>query len=253
MTDELRRAVDFMQSVDDRVVERHVPFAHGVALFNDRLDRVHDLNFLRVEHPAWGDDLIAEADRLQAHLRHRQLRVDDEALGRELEGEFRRPGWEIQRNLVMLYRDDLPGSPDLVEESTLDALAGMTADSLRSEPWGRDEEVVRQLVERRRLVDRAIATRYFTVAADGRPVSRCELYLEDSIAQVEDVETIAAYRNRGYGRAVVEAAVRAALEAGSEFLFIIADADDWPKELYRKIGFEDAGLTYRFVRKPNDG
>jgi hypothetical protein len=31
---------------------------------------------------------------------------------------------------------------------------------------------------------------------------------------------------------------------------LLAEADDWPKELYRKLGFEAAGSVWAFLLKP---
>jgi predicted GNAT family acetyltransferase len=56
------------------------------------------------------------------------------------------------------------------------------------------------------------------------------------------------HRRRGYGRAVVEAATRASLESGNELTFLVADDDDWPKEMYARIGYEPAGRRFEFTR-----
>ena len=57
------------------------------------------------------------------------------------------------------------------------------------------------------------------------------------IAQVEDVATLRDFRRRGLARATVTAAVDAALAMGHEAIFIVADDDDWPKDLYARLGF----------------
>ena len=85
---------------------------------------------------------------------------------------------------------------------------------------------------------------------DGRPVSVCELYTRDNVAQIEDVGTLEAYRNLGLARAVVLHAVTAARAAGCDLVFLEADADDWPRELYGRLGFRPIGQIYAFVRKP---
>jgi hypothetical protein len=35
-------------------------------------------------------------------------------------------------------------------------------------------------------------------------------------------------------------------------VFLVADDDDWPKEMYAKLGFEEAGRTFQFLLKPAD-
>jgi len=72
------------------------------------------------------------------------------------------------------------------------------------------------------------------------------LMSHDAVGQVEDVSTLPAFRNRGYARAVVSAAVTASRDAGHALTFIIADEDDWPRRLYAKLGFAPVGTTSRF-------
>jgi ribosomal protein S18 acetylase RimI-like enzyme len=65
-------------------------------------------------------------------------------------------------------------------------------------------------------------------------------------AQVEDVGTLPEHRNRGYAKAVVLAAIAAAREDGADFVCLVADANDWPKELYRRLGFDEIGHYTKF-------
>ena len=70
------------------------------------------------------------------------------------------------------------------------------------------------------------------------------------IAEVDDVATLPAFRNRGYGSAVTLRAVEEAVMAGHDLTFLIADDENWPKELYAKLGFEPIGRTWSFLRTP---
>ena len=79
----------------------------------------------------------------------------------------------------------------------------------------------------------------------------CELYLEGGTAQIEDVATAERFRKRGLATAVVITAVEAARAAGADFIFLIADAEDWPKQMYAKLGFEEIGITYEFMIPPD--
>src|SRR5436309_1584776 len=58
----------------------------------------------------------------------------------------------------------------------------------------------------------------------------------------------AAARRRGYARAVVSAATRASLEARNEITFLVADDEDWPKDLYASLGYEPIGRRFEFTR-----
>ena len=60
------------------------------------------------------------------------------------------------------------------------------------------------------------------------------------------------YRGRGLGKAVTARAAAESVAAGHDLTFLVADADDWPKELYRRLGFRDTGgRTWDFVREPS--
>lgn len=67
---------------------------------------------------------------------------------------------------------------------------------------------------------------------------------------LEDVATLAAHRNRGLARAVVLRAVEEAQMAGADLVFLVADENDWPKGLHRRLRFDPAGLTFGFLRRP---
>jgi predicted GNAT family acetyltransferase len=67
---------------------------------------------------------------------------------------------------------------------------------------------------------------------------------------VEEVGTLPSHRNRGYARAVVLAAVAASVAAGHDLTFIGAYADDWPRRLYARLGFEEIGEEVVLYRKP---
>ena len=82
---------------------------------------------------------------------------------------------------------------------------------------------------------------------DGVDASHATVYSDGRIAQVEDVATLEAYRNRGLARAVVSAAIDAALQAPHELVFIVAADDDWPKQLYARLGFEPIGYAWGFA------
>ena len=74
------------------------------------------------------------------------------------------------------------------------------------------------------------------------------MYLYEGAAQVEDVNTLEAFRNRGAGRAVVLAAIAEARAAGADLVWLLADADDWPQHLYAKLGFERVGGAWQFTK-----
>ncbi|MDQ3823713.1 MAG: GNAT family N-acetyltransferase [Actinomycetota bacterium] len=251
--DELGRARAFLRALPLELAEETRPSRFGVAAFVHSLPRVYWLNLLSVEPGTrtTADELAAEADRVQAPagLTHRKLSVYDE-LGYDVEDAFRGMGWRVERHVVMTHERpaDLASGP--VEEIGFDELEHVWAAGIRSEPWGRDEDVVRQLVaaQHRRRVGAEV--RYLAARAEGEIASYCELLSDGETAQVESVMTLERFRGRGLAKAVVSHAVREARAAGNSLVFLVADDADWPKELYARLGFEARGHSWELTREP---
>jgi mycothiol synthase len=64
---------------------------------------------------------------------------------------------------------------------------------------------------------------------------------------IDEVGTLMTARGRGLARAVVSAAIDAAIGEGCDPIFVPADADDWPQLLYAKLGFEPLGTQVAFT------
>ena len=256
MPNELDRALAFETALRARCAERIVPFRFGHAYFNDSYPRVWDLNLLLVEDRREVDpgELAAEAELLHtdAGHAHRRAEVLYDAVGAGLERFFRRIGWQVDRGVVMVYRGEGGRSGDTasVQEVERGDLLSFRQEIARAEPWATDDEIVREVVEAGALWERAGRARYFALPVDGAPVAAAELYSDGRIAQVEDVATLQAHQGRGHASAVVLRAVEEALAAGHDLVFLTADAGDWPKELYARLGFEDVGHTWSFLRTP---
>jgi predicted GNAT family acetyltransferase len=116
---------------------------------------------------------------------------------------------------------------------------------LANEPWA-SPEVLEQIFAAKALIGRRVRTRFFAVQLDSEVVSYSDLYLDGADAQVEDVGTVPEQRGRGYAKAVVLGAIAEARQAGAEFICLVADANDWPKELYRRLGFDEVGHYTKF-------
>jgi predicted GNAT family acetyltransferase len=85
---------------------------------------------------------------------------------------------------------------------------------------------------------------------DGEIVSYADLYTDGADAQIEDVGTLPEHRGQGYATAVVLAAAAVARSDGADFSFLVADAEDWPKGLYRRLGFDELGNYTKFFAPP---
>lgn len=257
MTSELARAHAFEEALDERCAERIVPFRFGRAFFNDTFSQVWDLNVLRVENPAGAtaEALAAEAERLHsdAGQRHRSVAVADEQAGEELAESFRALGWRADRFLTMAWRGGGERNVDTSAVSEVDAasLRRLREEIARAEPWAVSDEVTRMVVDSARLYGRTANARHFAVRVNGEAASAADLYSDGRTAQVEDVATLPEHRGRGHASAVVVRAVEEAVAAGHDFVFLVADAEDWPKKLYARLGFVPLGRKWRFLKTPS--
>jgi ribosomal protein S18 acetylase RimI-like enzyme len=251
-TDELARAWQAMRQTEFRGT-REEPWRFGTVAFTPELPLRHDSNFLiagELPEGVSARELADDAERLLggAGLRHRMVVVPSPP-GEALVPGFRELGWDVHRHLIMVRRrpPDQPVDTSVVVEVDEPTLRPFREAVTRTYPWG-TAEVARQLAEAKRLVRGT--TRFLAVVAEGEIVSCADLYLSDGDAQIEDLVTLETFRGRGYARALVVAAAERAERAGADFVFLVADDEDWPKELYQRLGFDPLAPYWKFVRVP---
>jgi ribosomal protein S18 acetylase RimI-like enzyme len=253
MTTELERAIAFEEALREAAVERIEPNPLGTAVFTDSLPRIWSLNHLRVERTnATADEIAVEADRLQAGLEHRRVTIEDESTGRALEPGFTTLGWKPDVFLFMVPRRDphRPVDTSVAVEVERDQLRPIREAILGEWLGDAEGEVMTQLAESDRRFAQAGRARHFAVFVDGRPVSSTDLYSDGRTAQIEDVGTLPDHRGAGHASAVVMKALEEARARGHEFIFLVADARDWPKEMYRRLGFDGVGERYSYLLHP---
>jgi len=248
----LDRVRAFLRETDERICDERRATPHGVALLTPSLPLVWQLNAIRVEDPdSSAADLVAEADELLAAVAHRKLVVHAEDVGARLAPALTAQGWNAFRLLVMVRRrpPDRPAEAGLGAEVSQERGAAVLAAFRREQPFGWQEEAIRQLAGMDERFARAWSTRDFAAPADGLGCS-CRLYSDGTVAQVDEVGTLEARRGRGYARATVLAAADAAAAEGCDPVFLVTDASDWPQHLYRKLGFDAIGAVYEFLKLP---
>jgi ribosomal protein S18 acetylase RimI-like enzyme len=138
---------------------------------------------------------------------------------------------------------DLPPADEVSQEE----LEPVWAEANRADGQIDDEEVIRQLAQGKRVLLSAIDVRFFGARADDEIGAYCELYSLEGTGQIENVLTLQRHRNRGLARALVLRALASSRASGNDLTFLLANRDDWPKELYRKLGFDEVGFIYDFV------
>ena len=243
MADHLARAYAFLERAD-MAGQRTEPSSVGAAVFDEAVPRRLDSNYLHVKREADGETVQAEAERLQRRMIH----VSDSELGEQLAPHFKKQAWLVRRHVVMaqLREPERAGDLSIVSEVEEPMLRAARYQVVTGEPWAKPE-VMEQLFAAKELIGQRVAARHFAVVLDGKVVSYTDLYQDGADAQVEDVGTLQEHRKRGYASAVVLAAIAEARKDGAEFVFLVADQEDWPKELYRRLGFDELGYYVKFI------
>ena len=85
-------------------------------------------------------------------------------------------------------------------------------------------------------------------ARGGRAVAFAQLEHDGDAAEITQVYVHPQYRGGGRGTAMTRAAIEAAGDVRD--LWIVADDEDRPKELYARLGFRPAWTTMEFTRWP---
>jgi len=242
MREELARAYAFLARGDmggTRVEET----SSGRAVFTDELPHRLDGNYLWVDRYAAPEELVDEAARRERRL----IFVPDPEIGDRLAPWFEQRGWRVDRHVVMaqLRKPERKADLSVVHEVGEEELRPARTQVLRDQPWA-TEEVLAQIFAAKRLIGERVRTRFFAAVVGEEVVSYSDLYVDDADAQIEDVGTLPEHRDRGYATAVVLAAIAAARSEGAEFVCLVADANDWPKELYGKLGFDTVGHYTKF-------
>jgi GNAT superfamily N-acetyltransferase len=258
MRTELERAVAFEEALREAAVDLVEPNPLGSAVFTDSLPLVWSLNLLRVDRPeATAEEIAAEAERLQsgAGLEHRRVSIQDEAAGRELENGFTALGWKPDVFLFMVPRRDphRPVDTSGVVEVEREELRPIREAILGEWLGDAADEVIPQLSESDRRFAAAGNARHFAVTVGGKAVSSTDLFSDGRTAQIEDVGTLPDHRGSGHASAVVMKALEEARAMGHEFIFLVAGARDWPKEMYRRLGFDAIGEKYAYLLHPLPG
>ena len=238
LNDETARAWEFMRRAD-AAGDSNEPSRLGTAVRDHRVPLRHDSNYLLVERPASPEEISAELRRLDLPV----ATVPDESL---LMGSM--DGAKVQhRGIVMVHRGEARYPAEPAREVPREWLAPLRRATTLSYPWG-SPEVADQLLRAKAFIEDRLPTRFFAVLDGDEVVACADLYLDPPDAQIEDVATSPSHRGRGHGTTVVTTALAAARDAGADFVFLVADADDWPKEWYARLGFETVGSYVKLRR-----
>jgi len=227
------------------------PIGPGWSFRTPALPLVWSLNQIRITAPASAPDVVALADEHQAELPYRHIVVDDMPEAAEIADDFSRAGWQVDREVLMSLTDppDRVVDTSRVTELSEDQMLSLVRRWASEDHPGVGEDALDQLDEYNRGEGRLWQEQRLGVLdRDGNPVAITKLRAHGRMSWVEDVYTVAEARGQGAARALVTHATELARRSPSDVTFIIADDNDWPKELYARIGFRPIGFELTFHR-----
>ena len=234
----------------------------GRVIRQARFPHVFDANVVR--RPRLDPhDLDGTLSRLEAPLRavgarHLQLSCDGAALPEPLRAALRTRRFLCDRLLAMW----LPGAParrPLPEVEVLRVPDGAPRASYaevmermsREEPWY-SPLVAREIVGSLEAKAHAGAITLHVARVEGCDAGAAGLSIDRAgrVGAVLTVGTLPEWRNRGVAQSLVLTLVAQARAAGCDLVYLLARADDTPKDMYRKFGFETAFGFEVWLRPP---
>jgi GNAT superfamily N-acetyltransferase len=224
------------------------PWEHGTVVRATRYPRYFDFNVVRVEDdPQLSVDALVDfADEALAGLAHRRVDFQSVAAAEPLRAGFEAMHWKATRLLWMRHAAPTPPGDDMaVEELPYDAVRDLrVAWHLEDFP---DQDPTAHYAEARDVALRRHA-QVLAVLESGAPVAFAQLERDGDAAEITQVYVHPECRGDGRGTAITRAAINAAGDVRD--LWIIADDEDRPKQLYARLGFRPAWTAMEFLRLP---
>jgi ribosomal protein S18 acetylase RimI-like enzyme len=245
------RARDWRRGVQATVCDSITPWGHGSVLRATRYPDYYDYNLVRVEDdPGLDFDALASlADESLAGLAHRQISFELIAPADRLRPAFLAEGWRTTR-LVWMHFDggELRGEDGI----SVEEVSYAEADPLRA-AWHRedfpDQPGPARFFEQSREVALARNVSVLGARQGEKLVAFAHVEREGVGAEITQVYVAPEHRGHGLGTAVTGAAIRASADAKD--LWICADDEDRPKELYARLGFRPAWTMMDCLRLPS--
>jgi hypothetical protein len=216
---DLTRALGFERAQQIRAGATSTPHPLGRLVRHPGHPGYWSLNELQVHEPVPAHldapTIVRAADEAQGDLPHRRVFVDDDVGGARLAEGLAAGGWDCTRDVYMALRrtaDRAPTAPARV--SDLDTLL-VAKQGVLAETVARHE---RDVIAGGTRAMATPGTRFVVADHDGAPAAYATLYSDGAVAH--------------------------------QLIFLVADADDWPRELYARLGFDPVGHCWAFVRPP---
>jgi ribosomal protein S18 acetylase RimI-like enzyme len=243
-----RRAAAWRRAGLEAVCDVVEPWEHGTIFRATRYPSYYDYNVVWVEGDPGlsADELVAVADDALGDFEHRRLDFERAEAGDAVRADLEAARWKATRLLWMRHAEALPPGTDIeVDEVDYDSVLAMRI------AWHREDFPdldSRDYIENAREVAMTRNLRVLAAVEGGEPVGFAQLERIGAAAEVTQVYVRPERRDGGRGTAITRAAIEAAGDVDD--LWIAADDEGRPKELYARLGFRPAWTSMEFIRVP---
>ena len=221
----------------------------GEAFLTPSLPRAYVLNSCTSDAEVDADQLVAALDELYAASRHRRACVERATPASASRTGCARRGWLVERDVYMALRGAArprrrPGPRPRGRRDRRPGGRGAT--DAREEPYGARRG--RRAAARRDARGlRAAAPTRASSSAGRRRRRRGDRRCTPTARPRRSRTSRRCGRSAAAGSRARRstAAIDAALDDGHELVFIVADDDDWPKDLYARLGFDPSAARGR--------
>ncbi len=224
------------------------PWEHGVVVRAERFPRYFDLNVLRVEgDPRLSvDALIGVCEHALSDLDYRRIDFDEANVAEPLRAEFDRQGFRSTRLVLMRFEGSPSPAASLpVVEVDYDAVRELRRVWHQEDFPGLDDS---QFEAQAREVRLTLGTRTLAAHQNGQLIAYAALDVGDREVEIGALYVLPDHRGHGLGTALTLAAIAAS--DSPENLWICADDEDRPKQLYARLGFRPVITWTEFLRPP---
>lgn len=190
-------------------------------------------------------ELVAFADRALSGLEQRCIAFDSASVAEPLRTEFHALGFRSVRLTLMRFEGPVHTGPEIpIREVDYDAVRELRRSWNQEDLFpGVDDS---EFEDQAREVRLALGMRVLAVFDGAEPIAFATLDLGDDEIEIGGLYVLPEYRGFGRGTALTKAAISA---AGSvKNLWICADDEDRPKELYSLLGFRPVLTWTNFLR-----
>jgi GNAT superfamily N-acetyltransferase len=242
------RALGWVHGMHTGVCDVIEPWEHGTIVRATRYPTYYDYNAVRVEEdPGMSvDELAAFADEKLAGLGHRRIDFDHAGAADRLRSEFEAKGWKPSR-LIWLRHDGSTPSGDRVpvERVPYDEVFDLRVSWMKDEPDFAPLDMTDYFAAAREVAMNR-STEVFAVRRAGVPIAFAQTERAGDAAELSQLYVRPEHRGAGLGTSLTMASIDASRNVRE--LWICADDEGRPKQLYMRLGFEPAVTMLQLLR-----